>query len=248
MSTATRPKKLPPAAEKVSATLIGHRNVAILRKIVRDLGRYKEWCAGCSNVLALSELTGNAEPVPGKKSSTDPVFTRKCAEAIQGYFAVANWLTFRMSPQHASDFTTRIERVTGLARQVDNPADRTPRSVAAVELGVEIGLLQDYLANLSCEIESQRKAPEKAINEIGDDAHLSYAKLAEHFKVPPEPLRKRLDRFRKTHDAGWIENTERGTHGTRYLYRVGDVRPIIGALSASGETSGERPAKNNHVS
>lgn len=78
---------------------------------------------------------------------------------------------------------------------------------------------------------------------ISDDSHLSPAKLAELFSVPFDALRKRLERWRETNHAGWIENPERGPREAQYLYRVGAVQGIIDALKASGETSSERPAK-----
>lgn len=77
---------------------------------------------------------------------------------------------------------------------------------------------------------------------VDDDAMLPSARLAELFGVDAEALRKRLERWRKSHGDGWIENTERNSRQPQYLYRVGAVRSVIGAMKGSGGASTERPA------
>lgn len=78
---------------------------------------------------------------------------------------------------------------------------------------------------------------------IPDDAVLPSAKLAEAFQVSHEPLRKRLDRLRRSDHNCFIENEGRKAKEAKYLYRVGAVRPIIADMKASSKTSGERPAR-----
>lgn len=84
---------------------------------------------------------------------------------------------------------------------------------------------------------------------IDETASMAPADIAQQFNLSPEPLRKRLDRWRKTHHDGWIEVTERKPREPLYLYRISAVRPVIDALiasgEASGEVSGERPAKKS---
>lgn len=62
---------------------------------------------------------------------------------------------------------------------------------------------------------------------VSDDSHLSSAKLAELFHVPHDPLRNRLNRWRKRNHSGWIENSERGPRDAKYLYRVGAIRLTV---------------------
>jgi hypothetical protein len=78
---------------------------------------------------------------------------------------------------------------------------------------------------------------------VSDDSHLCPAKLAELFRVPADALRTRLSRWRKRNLAGWIENSEHGPRESKYLYRVGAVRCIIDAMTATSKTTSKRPAK-----
>jgi len=76
---------------------------------------------------------------------------------------------------------------------------------------------------------------------VDDDAFLSPSKLARIFGVEPDPLRQRLNRFRRTNDDGWMEDPDRKARGAKYMYRVGAVRSII----AKPKTTSERPHKKN---
>jgi hypothetical protein len=78
-----------------------------------------------------------------------------------------------------------------------------------------------------------------------DDSHLSPGKLAEIFDVPAEPLRTRLNRWRKHNNTGWIENPDRGSRDAKYWYRLGSVRHIIEKLKATSKTTGKRPPRKN---
>jgi hypothetical protein len=96
----------------------------------------------------------------------------------------------------------------------------------------------------------ERDAPEcvplsKAAKEVSDDSKLSSAELASVFGVPPEPLRKRLERLRQRDLTCFVEVTDRSSKEPQFLYTVGKVRHIIDDLQkrASGETSGKRPAR-----
>lgn len=75
-----------------------------------------------------------------------------------------------------------------------------------------------------------------------EDSHLSPAKLAELFDVPGNALRKRLERWRASNHAGWIENPDRPANHPQFLYRVGAVKHIIDALKATSAATSERPA------
>lgn len=78
---------------------------------------------------------------------------------------------------------------------------------------------------------------------IDEATSMSSADIARRNDLNSEALRKRLERWRKTHDEGWIEVSDRKPHEPQYLYRVGAVQHILDDLKASGGTSGERPAK-----
>jgi hypothetical protein len=82
---------------------------------------------------------------------------------------------------------------------------------------------------------------------VSDDSTLSVDKLAEVFRVPKEALRKRLDRCREKDHTCFIEVADRNPRDPQFLYKVGKVRPIIESMRASGETSGERPAKKTSL-
>jgi hypothetical protein len=69
--------------------------------------------------------------------------------------------------------------------------------------------------------------------------------LAGRFGVNAENLRKRLGRWRLKHEADCIDDPSRKSRQPRYLYRLGAVLPVIQSMKASGETSGERPAKRD---
>jgi hypothetical protein len=88
---------------------------------------------------------------------------------------------------------------------------------------------------------TQRPDAAAELKPIPDKATLSVAELAGYFGVPQEALRKRLERWRKEHDDGWVETTNRKTRDPSYLYEVGAVRPVIEELRASGGASGQRP-------
>lgn len=60
--------------------------------------------------------------------------------------------------------------------------------------------------------------------------YLSCADLARHFNVNGQKLRKRLERWKRTHDNEWVEVADRRRNEPRYLYRVPAVMPLIEQL------------------
>jgi len=85
----------------------------------------------------------------------------------------------------------------------------------------------------------------RAQQEPPTSATFTAADLAEHFGLEHEPLRKRLERWRKRNVAGggWAEDTEATSRRSRYLYQWGSVRDVVLKAVASAEASGDRPAK-----
>ena len=74
---------------------------------------------------------------------------------------------------------------------------------------------------------------------IDDESHLAPSRLAALFDVPADALRSRLNRWRAQNAAGWIENPDRSSRDSKYLYRVGAVRHLI----VPTQSTSERPAK-----
>jgi hypothetical protein len=72
---------------------------------------------------------------------------------------------------------------------------------------------------------------------------LGPSEIAIRFSRAPEPLRKRLDGWRKKHPeesgSGWIEVTDRKPRDSGFLYHVPTVQHVVNASPASSE----RPAK-----
>jgi len=89
---------------------------------------------------------------------------------------------------------------------------------------------------------SPEEASEKTtphLEALDEKAWYTHERLAVHFNVNKEALRKRLDRYRSTHFDGWKENTDRRPREPKYLYQLGAVKHIIENMLASSE----RPAK-----
>ncbi len=86
-------------------------------------------------------------------------------------------------------------------------------------------------------------------SDLPDDMPLSASDLAKIFAVEADPLRKRLERWRKKNilnQEDWIEHDSPAPNMPRYLYRVRIARPIIKEMkgnSASAQASSQRPAK-----
>lgn len=69
---------------------------------------------------------------------------------------------------------------------------------------------------------------------VPDDALLPPRALADAFGIPDkaDALRTRLNRWRKTNHAGWVENADRSGTEPQFTYRVGAVRHIVEALKS----------------
>jgi hypothetical protein len=68
---------------------------------------------------------------------------------------------------------------------------------------------------------------------------LTSTQLAKKHRVNAEALRKRLERWKRTHPDDWQEVANRRSKEAQYLFRESAVLPIIKKLKASGK----RPAK-----
>jgi hypothetical protein len=67
---------------------------------------------------------------------------------------------------------------------------------------------------------------------------LSHSAIAARFGVNQENLRKRLERWKKTHHGDWKEIANPKPNESKYLFRLSAVLLTIQDMKASGETSG----------
>ena len=105
---------------------------------------------------------------------------------------------------------------------------------------VAAGQLADRLAELNARLAAKSAERGDGWADVPDDARLSSREIADKAGVVHEPLRKRLDRWRRKNPdqsgGDWFEVSDRKSKDPQFLYRVGAVRAIVGA-------SGKRPAK-----
>lgn len=119
--------------------------------------------------------------------------------------------------------------------------------VPARELTDHLGGSHRFASDRPPEFTS-RQAPPSAITKE-TKAYISAEEIAAISDVDPDRLRKRLERWRPTHDGQWIEVTDRGPRQPKYLYLHGPVQEVIDDLrmskrsrdKASGEVSDQRP-------
>lgn len=78
---------------------------------------------------------------------------------------------------------------------------------------------------------------------LDDDTWLNHADLASKLEIPAEPLRKRLDRWRKQHGEVWQEAMEPRAGEPQYVYRVGAIRTLLEKARSSARSSAARPGK-----
>jgi hypothetical protein len=76
---------------------------------------------------------------------------------------------------------------------------------------------------------SMDKEARKSLNDLSDDALMTHVDLANVLGLRKEPLRSRLDRWRRANKGskGWQEVTEPEPHQPKYVYRVGFVRNLL---------------------
>ncbi|MEX0887547.1 MAG: hypothetical protein WD009_14035 [Phycisphaeraceae bacterium] len=82
------------------------------------------------------------------------------------------------------------------------------------------------------------------------DVYLAVADLAKAAGLPPErvpALRKAMERWRKNHLEGWIENMERRAHEPRYLYRAAAVKHVVESVRQRYNLSVSRPSKKKGI-
>ena len=75
-----------------------------------------------------------------------------------------------------------------------------------------------------------------ASEEWSDEDYKSARQLADHYKVPHDPLRTRLKRWQKKHALGadFIDVANPTRRGPKTLYRVGAVQSVIDDLRNPG--------------
>jgi hypothetical protein len=70
---------------------------------------------------------------------------------------------------------------------------------------------------------------------------MSAASMAKTYDLPPEALRKRLDRQRARDLDCFIEVEDRAANEAQYLYHFGRVRHILEAMRPTTSASDKRP-------
>ncbi len=85
------------------------------------------------------------------------------------------------------------------------------------------------------------------LEEDDGNARLSPRDMARRYRVPLDPLRKRLERCRRRDHACYAEldEAERSVREAKYIYALGRVRHIIRDLIVSSETSSKRPPRKS---
>jgi hypothetical protein len=62
---------------------------------------------------------------------------------------------------------------------------------------------------------------------LPDDAMMNHVDIAKTLGIKREPLRKRLERWRKVNMDGWQQVTEPRRSEPRYVYRIGAIRHLL---------------------
>jgi len=130
----------------------------------------------------------------------------------------------------------------------DDPETREYRLRGIVGSAVQLrDLVEEILADIKADgLVDEGEEPGASSLDLEVGAYL-VSELAEHFGLPQNALRKRLDRWREQnpgHD-GWLEHPERKPREQKYLYRPTAVmKPVIEPLlakakKATGETTSE---------
>ncbi|MDA1052660.1 MAG: hypothetical protein O3C40_19565 [Planctomycetota bacterium] len=135
----------------------------------------------------------------------------------------------------------RLER----ANQLRDVATEAPQSIKAnlFKLAIRLETSGDDVTDDLCELAAEAAAggnfdpasvaSNQQANEnsllagLRDEAMMNHRHLAGVLQLESEPLRKRLNRWRKKNGDGWQELTEATSKEPRYLYRVGDVREVL---------------------
>lgn len=133
-----------------------------------------------------------------------------------------------------------LEAVRHRAFQIAFWREQPPEANEATEVADDLRRLAGAIDGGQSQTDDGQTGGEAGVS---DDAMLGSAALARMFNLPLPMVSKRLERWRKQNGEGWTENQERKPRDPKYLYRLGAVRPLLDRLRASGQTSGERPAK-----
>jgi len=105
------------------------------------------------------------------------------------------------------------------------------------------GLVREMLEPLVINVREQTEiAPSNGgsqLQEIAPGPRATSNELAEFYGLPPNALRRRLERYRSKNATGWSEDTEASRNSSRYIYETTAVMHIIESLKSSAE----RPSK-----
>ncbi|MEX0884993.1 MAG: hypothetical protein WD009_01010 [Phycisphaeraceae bacterium] len=176
-------------------------------------------------------------------------FNRPAGEAVPGEAAkLADIRTFHERHMDARDEAMRLGRV--LADEL-HQRGHDPRGVLRVVNAMDQGGGPEAVAAVWPEVKADLQVA--AMGSGGNATphalavgagYVSSADLAERYGLPPDPLRKRLDRWRKDNalGGGFIQNTERGPRDPAFLYDP-QHPGVAGVIQAARQASSQRPAK-----
>jgi hypothetical protein len=184
-------------------------------------------------------------PLPGRASLALP---EKCAAlaavhdcTVRGGTQINHWGLVELLLRHkrateAAAYRQLVKRVQNVPAS-DGPhlraiveevrgalADANPAAAGATATDdLVAGLVGGLLTANSVSADSgSRPGPED------DHGYLAPSRLATKFDLPPDPLRTRLNRWRRRSATGWIENPDRAARQPKYLYMVSAVYiPVI---------------------
>lgn len=140
-----------------------------------------------------------------------------------------------------------VEDIRWLRALLAEPTCRPGRTEA--EGSVEVAAGSPPITSATPRRGAQPKTASASSTIEGDPgAMLTVSDLAERFGKKKEPLRKRLDRWRKKNllnKRDWSEDSNATSRDARYLYRLGAVRQVIGRGRPTKRPANVRRKKND---
>jgi hypothetical protein len=130
-----------------------------------------------------------------------------------------------VSSGHEQQFKEEIAKLeSSIERRISAVGDNLRQEVASLKplLEERIGQLPNVIPN-----PPTIDDPIDILHAMDDSAMMNYHDLADKLKLEREPLRSRLDRFRKANPKGWEQIAEPMPRKPSYLYRVGAIRQLL---------------------
>jgi hypothetical protein len=91
--------------------------------------------------------------------------------------------------------------------------------------------------SISSRIANEASPSRKSLDSLLDDAWMTHLDLAGALALESEPLRTRLNRWRRKHQEGWREVTEPEARQPKYLYQIGAIRTVLRDAMAAARSA-----------